>query len=164
MKRFFILGLLGGLFFTNTQAQQLAKVEVFHGAECPHCHELLSCFPQFESLFPHAEIELYEVWHNEDNRQLWQERLASFQQIPQAVPTLIFNNKSVQVGFSPTEFLSAATQSFGDPQWAEPTAEEPKNWWQRFLGWFQKKEKICFSPEMHGTGIEVQAVSANAQE
>lgn len=44
----------------------------FYGKECPHClkmAEIVSCFKKETGI----EIELYEVWHNEENLKKMQE-------------------------------------------------------------------------------------------
>ncbi len=124
------------LFVTPAFAQWAPVLEFFHGAECPHCHEEKKWFPELEKLYPDLEIRSYEVWHNDENKLLWRQRMAELGQEAQFVPTNIIQN-DVIVGFKPKEIIEALYKNYGPPvtQASDAIAavEEDDRSWEKYL-------------------------------
>lgn len=131
--------LLGGcitgfLFFTNifsTQAQDFPTFELYYGAECPHCHKEMKWLETLKQEHPELEIQTFEVWHNNDNKDLWQKRMNELNHEIQGVPTNIIGNEVI-VGFKQAEIEkalgltpSSASNEKNSPIW-EPYLD--KSW------------------------------------
>jgi len=106
MKKLFILVsaifLMGDVAF----AQQVQVLELFHGAECPHCHKEKAWLPELKEQFPNLEIREYEVWHNDENKVLFTERMKELGETPQGVPTNIIGDQVI-VGFQQDKIIAA---------------------------------------------------------
>lgn len=119
--------LLGGFFgVINTQeveAQKIPTLELFYGAECPHCHTEKSWLPKLVELYPNINIQEYEVWHSPENSALMQKRLKEIDATSTGVPTNIIGT-DVVVGFSEARILSLMEKYYGAP--VSATEESPE--------------------------------------
>lgn len=75
MKKYFFLFLILGFLITPffPSAQGLPSVILFHGEECPHCQDEREFLEQLKQEMPELEIVEYEVWHNEENRKIFED-------------------------------------------------------------------------------------------
>jgi len=83
----------------NTE-DYIVKLYIFYGRGCPHCSELLNFIGDIEDKYPSLEIKEFEIYFNDDNRELFSEMSESFNTTIQGVPT-VFVDDEVIVGFSP---------------------------------------------------------------
>jgi hypothetical protein len=72
-------------------------IRYFYGAECPHCARQGAEMDVWEQQYD-VEIHRYEVWHDADNRALFQQLAAAYGEEAQGVPTT-FIGERVWVGF-----------------------------------------------------------------
>lgn len=131
------IGLLSLLLIqTNVQAQQRTVLDFYYGAECPHCHKEMKWFPELKKMYPHLEIQKYEVWHDTANQKKWAEHLAQFDMEPQGVPTNIIGEEVI-VGFNAQGILAALEKTYGPPQSQAPPNTTPteNNGWKKYLQW-----------------------------
>jgi len=98
----------------KTQAQQIPIIELYYGAECPHCHDEIKWFPTLKKLYPDLKIQEFEVWHNPENQQHWVQRMTDIGMKPTGVPTNIIGDEAV-VGFNPAEIISVLKRHYGPP-------------------------------------------------
>jgi cytochrome c biogenesis protein CcdA/glutaredoxin len=77
------------------------EVVVFYGEGCPYCARELAFLAELEAREPLLDVVAYEVWNDEQNRELFRTTAASHDIEPQAVPTT-FLGDSVWVGFDST--------------------------------------------------------------
>ncbi|MEM3483717.1 MAG: hypothetical protein QXW00_03170 [Candidatus Woesearchaeota archaeon] len=88
-----------------TRAQNLSNQEgkivlyLFWGDGCPHCAEEKPFLMQLQQKYPQLEIRMFEVWHNESNRELFYEMASQHGIRAEGVPTTFLGNKS-WVGYS----------------------------------------------------------------
>lgn len=99
----------------ETSAQQIPKMEFYHGAECPHCHEEKKFFPTLKQMYPDLQIETFEIWHNPENKLKAEKRMAELGQKLEGVPTNIIANEVV-VGFQKEKILELLQKHYGAPQ------------------------------------------------
>ena len=74
---------------------------IFYGDGCPYCERELAFLDDLQVREPLLEVTAYEVWNDEQNRELFVATAASHGTEPQAVPTT-FLGDSVWVGFDST--------------------------------------------------------------
>lgn len=99
----------------SLKAQQVPILEMFHGAECPHCHEQRAWLPKLEAMYPGLDVQMHEVWHDQENAALMKKRLAEIGATSSSVPTSIIQDEVV-VGFSPTNILRLMQKHYGEPE------------------------------------------------
>ena len=80
-------------------SQEKTDLVFFYGKGCPHCEQLESFLNQIKDKYTGLNIISYEVYFNEENRQLFGEMTRVYNTEIQGVPTLFINDK-VLVGFS----------------------------------------------------------------
>lgn len=108
--------------FGTSFAQEKTTMELFHGAECPHCHQEMKFLPVVEKMYPDLEIKKYEVWHDEANKAFADKRLAEFGTRLEGVPTNIIG-EDVIVGFQPDKMLESLEKTYGKPAISKKEAE-----------------------------------------
>ncbi len=120
-KNFFVLVgialLWGGIMITLNQveAQKIPVLELFHGAECPHCHEERAFLPIIQKMYPDLAIREYEIWHDVKNRNFAEKRLSELGEKLEGVPTNIIENQVI-VGFQKEKLLNVLQKTYGPPQ------------------------------------------------
>src|SRR3989344_8007354 len=80
-------------------SQEKTDLVFFYGKGCPHCEQLESFLDQIKDKYPRLSIISYEVYFNDENRQLFGEMAKLYNTEIQGVPTLFINDKVI-VGFS----------------------------------------------------------------
>ncbi|MBT3690656.1 hypothetical protein HOG16_00230 [Candidatus Woesearchaeota archaeon] len=71
----------------------------FYGQGCPHCAEASSFLQDMQSEYPSLEVQEYEIYFNQENRELFKNIANSYGSEIQGVPTTFINDKSF-IGFS----------------------------------------------------------------
>jgi len=125
MNKYFrgiLVGLVLVFSFSMTNAQQKPVIELFHGAECPHCHDEIKFLPVLEKMYPDLEIKKYEVWHDEANKALADKKLAEFGTRLEGVPTNIIGEEVI-VGFQPEKMIQVLEKTYGKPALSRAEAE-----------------------------------------
>ena len=117
-----LVALVMSFSFSMVSAQQAAVLELFHGAECPHCHKEIAFLPVVEAMYPQLEVRMYEVWHDEANKAFADKRLAEFGTRLEGVPTNIIG-EDIIVGFQPEKMLESLEKAYGKPAISREEAE-----------------------------------------
>lgn len=78
---------------------QSVKIYSFFGEGCPHCSKLKTFLDEMESKYPSLEVNEYEVYFNNDNREVFQEISSAYGNQIEGVPTVFIDDKYI-VGFS----------------------------------------------------------------
>jgi hypothetical protein len=126
MNKFF-RGILATLMitfsFTMVSAQKAAVLELFYGAECPHCHTEIKFLPIIKKMYPDLEVRMYEVWHDEVNKALADKRLIDLGTKLEGVPTNIIGEEVI-VGFQPEKMIQVLEKTYGKPAISREEAEK----------------------------------------
>ena len=80
-------------------AQSSPDILLFYGEGCPHCGKASLFLDEIQEKYPSLEVKKYEIYFNEENRQLFQEVANNYETEIQGVPTIFINDKAL-VGFS----------------------------------------------------------------
>lgn len=72
---------------------------LFYGDGCPYCELEIEWLPGLMDRFPELEVEIYEVWYDQANKELFVATAARVGFEPRAVPTTVFGDRH-WVGFS----------------------------------------------------------------
>jgi len=80
-------------------AQEKVEMYFFYGQGCPHCAAAEPFIEELEQKYPELEVHRYEVYFNEENRQLFQKIAIAYGEEIKGVPTF-FIDKKVIVGYS----------------------------------------------------------------
>ncbi len=72
---------------------------LFYGEECPHCHALLEFLEPYTKRHENVNLYKYEVWHNEENAQIYQEIHELLNNKSNSIPFLVVGN-TVITGYS----------------------------------------------------------------
>ena len=94
------------LFMGNVYAQEIPVLDLFYGAECPHCHKEIEWLKEVQLSHTELKVNQYEVWHNNENHLLMQKRLLELGENPIGVPLNIIG-ETVIIGFQRQEILNA---------------------------------------------------------
>lgn len=104
-KRLFVLTLallsMGMLFVSPpVLASDFETTTIlFWGEGCPHCNEEKAFLEEMEAKYPAFHADLYEVWYNSTNRELFEEFAECYRGSTQGVPVLIIDEQYVS-GYS----------------------------------------------------------------
>lgn len=75
---------------------------LFHGAECPHCEEERQWLKEIEKEYSnYLNINLYEVWHNDNNKKIMEDVKKELNITSTGVPLTVIGYKYF-IGFSET--------------------------------------------------------------
>ncbi|MBA3064855.1 hypothetical protein FP803_05450 [Candidatus Woesearchaeota archaeon] len=105
MKKLLLLILLLFLIvpFISHAAEQEGNNEVvlfmFYGQGCPHCGKMELFLNDLEDKYPTLKVERYEVYNNQDNRELFENIASAYDAEIVGVPAVFIDNKVV-FGFS----------------------------------------------------------------
>ena len=99
-----LLIVAGGLIFSQSATGNVIEGEdvylvYFYGQGCPHCGSLQSFVNKVQENYPSLKVESYEIYFDNENRQLFEDLSEAFGTEIQGVPTTFINGK-VFVGFS----------------------------------------------------------------
>ena len=72
---------------------------MFYGQGCPHCGKMELFLKGLEEKYPTLKVERYEVYNNQENRELFQKIAEAFNTEIKGVPTVFIDGKVI-VGFS----------------------------------------------------------------
>lgn len=120
--------------FGAAQAQQMPVLDLFYGAECPHCHDEMEWLEQVTKFHPELRLNKYEVWHDTNNRALMHARLQEIGQKASGVPVNIIGN-SVVIGFQREEILRTIKDTYGLDCSMECTEEDSASLLEGAPGW-----------------------------
>jgi len=105
MKKLLLIVLLLFLIgpFISHAAEQGKDNEVvlfmFYGQGCPHCGKMELFLNDLEEKYPALRVEKYEVYNNQDNRELFEDMASAYDTEIVGVPAVFIDNKVV-FGFS----------------------------------------------------------------
>jgi len=86
------------LFLCPISAESSVKVVFFYGKGCPHCARMESFLSSVSEKYS-LEIESFEVYFNDTNRQIFEKTASAHNTKVEGVPTVFIGN-SVFVGYS----------------------------------------------------------------
>ncbi|MCL0051150.1 hypothetical protein M1M97_00510 [Thermodesulfovibrionales bacterium] len=86
--------------YTKSPEDQKVKIFFFYGAECPHCITKKHFFERLKQEYPQIEIHSFEVWHNEENAELFVAMSEAYGTEVFGVPTTFIGNFLPVIGFS----------------------------------------------------------------
>ncbi|MFH1392173.1 MAG: glutaredoxin domain-containing protein [bacterium] len=93
MSKKIIFVLLALLVLPLTASAQ--EVYLFMGEGCPHCASMEEFLTELKQEYPQIEIHEYEIWYNEENRQI-AEQMAQERGVEiQGVPTLFIGDEVI---------------------------------------------------------------------
>jgi len=92
-KILFLLILFSSVLFAQT------NMVIFYGQGCPHCAALESWLNEYQPQHPELNITNYEIYHNQQNRELMKKFTSSYNTKIEGVPTVFINDK-IFVGYS----------------------------------------------------------------
>ncbi|MBD3313828.1 hypothetical protein GF345_05280 [Candidatus Woesearchaeota archaeon] len=72
---------------------------IFYGRGCPHCEKELSFLEEMKDRYPDLNVREFEVYFNQQNRELFEDMATSFNSDIQGVPTTFIDDRMF-VGFS----------------------------------------------------------------
>lgn len=99
------------LCFGVAQAQQMPVLELFYGAECPHCHEEMEWLEDVQEKHTELVVHKYEVWHNVENQLLMKKRLQELNTAALGVPINIIGD-AVIMGFKRQAILDQLRDTY----------------------------------------------------
>ncbi len=134
MKKLLLaVALLVGMWSGTTFAQQVPTMDFFYGTKCPHCHDEMKWFPQLEKMYPNLQINKYEVWHDAENKLIFDSYMKKLGQRAGGVPTNIIE-KDLIVGFDPEGILTALEKNYGPPVIEKKDVPKGENQtWKKYL-------------------------------
>ncbi len=94
--------LITPVFVLAQDKESLPKIILFHGEECPHCIAERAFLNDLKKEFPDLEIEEYEVWHNEANQKIYENKAKELGIKEFLVPLTIVGDKYL-FGFDKAE-------------------------------------------------------------
>ncbi len=105
------LGILLSWFTPVALAQDPGSVELvmFYGQGCPHCARLEAFLDEIADDYPTLKVEHYEVYSDQDNREVFFDLAKAYGLEPEGVPT-VFIDDQVIVGFSSTQAQQIESQ------------------------------------------------------
>ncbi len=99
-KIFFLIGILLLISCFSAAAQDnKVEVHVFYGQGCPHCGKLNLFLEELQEEYTSLEVKHFEVYNNQENRELFEDMTEAFGTFIQGVPTTFIDNRVI-VGFS----------------------------------------------------------------
>jgi glutaredoxin len=105
MRKILMIMAAFALFFTwipTVQAAEQLDAVFFHGQGCQHCAKSESLFEKLEAVHPELEVHRYEVYFNDENRDLMFDYGRIFDAEVEGVP-MIFISNQVITGHKPDE-------------------------------------------------------------
>lgn len=116
---FIALMLFAGISFA--QEENTVNVHMFYGKGCAHCGRMHVFLEDMQEKYPLLNVNEYETYFDQENRELFQKMADSFETEIEGVPTLFIDDKVI-VGFSTSlgesienEIKACIEQDCGDP-------------------------------------------------
>ena len=97
---FFVMNNSVGKAIEDYSESSAVPIAIFYGQGCPHCAAEEEFLSDISKQYP-LEIENYEIYFNQENRELFSDLLNEYDKEIEGVPTLFINDKVI-VGFSPS--------------------------------------------------------------
>lgn len=88
----------------NTFAKEKVNIYLFYGKECPHCEQLREKLEYIKDSYP-IKVYMYEIWHNDNNRDLAIKAAEKLNTTLDGVPFFIVNNTAMS-GYSSSSTLN----------------------------------------------------------
>ena len=117
---FIILILFAGISFAQ-EDDNIVNIHMFYGLGCPHCGRVQAFLGDMQEKYPSLNVNEYETYFDQENRELFQRMADSFETEIEGVPTLFINDKVI-VGFSTSmgksienDIKACIKQDCGDP-------------------------------------------------
>lgn len=101
-KVLFALLVLGCLFSVSYAQTNETVIYLFWGKGCPHCAAEKDFLKELEEKYPKLEVEYYEIYHNQGNRELFKKIAGSYGCEAKGVPTTFIGDEYL-VGYSSDE-------------------------------------------------------------
>ncbi len=83
------------IMFTVSVSAKEVDLVYFHGQGCPHCARLESFLEDLQNEYPELNVVDYEVYFNEENRQLFEDMAHAYDVEIQGVPMTFIDNKVI---------------------------------------------------------------------
>lgn len=134
------------LLLGTVQAQKVASLDLFHGRECPHCHQFIDWIPEIQKAYPDIQINQYEVWHDLKNQKKFQDTMSELGLEASGVPTIVVEGEVI-TGFNPERTAQLLQENYGTPAitLGTETKKSPvviktadeAGFWQKIVNWFK---------------------------
>lgn len=100
VKNIFLSFILFFLMITSVSAEDnKVTLYLFYGEECPHCAEEKEFLKELQERYDELNIELYEVWHDENNQSLMNEVKTKLNQENPYIPFTVVGDTTI-TGFN----------------------------------------------------------------
>lgn len=100
---------------TLTYSESKVNIYEFYGEECPHCMNLNAFLNSIEEEYgKYYTLNKFEVWHNDENKEIYKEFASTLGYEAKSVPFVIIGDKVIK-GFSDEkkdEIISAITSQY----------------------------------------------------
>ncbi len=103
----------------NVSAQE---IYFFKGEGCPHCAKMQEFLRGLQQEYPELKINDYEIWYNEENRQLAEQMAQERNIVIEGVPTLFIGDEVI-VGDQQEEVRQAVEKLIAQNQKPEKKAQ-----------------------------------------
>lgn len=168
MKKFLLaVAAIVALMVVNVKAIELPEVTdhekvtiyIFRGHGCSHCYDAIEyLYQNAEKYSDYIDVKLYEVWYNENNRELkTQVELKFNENDPERnpVPYIVIGDSYTVQGFGSKtgdEMITAALKEYQNKKYKDVVAS------------ILKKQKIDVTVETLAQAAEQEGVTANAKQ
>lgn len=104
IKKLILAIILFIVLIPNTFAKEKVNIYLFYGKECPHCEQLKEKLEYIKDSYP-IKVYMYEIWHNDNNRDLAIKAAEKLNTTLSGVPFFIVNNTAMS-GYSSSSTLN----------------------------------------------------------
>lgn len=104
IKKLILAIILFIVLIPNTFAKEKVNIYLFYGKECPHCEQLKEKLEYIKDSYP-IKVYMYEIWHNDNNRDLAIKAAEKLNTTLDGVPFFIVNNTAMS-GYSSSSTLN----------------------------------------------------------
>lgn len=104
IKKLILAIILFIVLIPNSFAKEKVNIYLFYGKECPHCEQLKEKLEYIKDSYP-IKVYMYEIWHNDNNRDLAIKAAEKLNTTLSGVPFFIVNNTAMS-GYSSSSTLN----------------------------------------------------------
>ena len=104
IKKLILAIILFIVLIPNAFAKEKVNIYLFYGKECPHCEQLKEKLEYIKDSYP-IKVYMYEIWHNDNNRDLAIKAAEKLNTTLSGVPFFIVNNTAMS-GYSSSSTLN----------------------------------------------------------
>ena len=104
IKKLILAIILFIVLIPNSFAKEKVNIYLFYGKECPHCEQLKEKLEYIKDSYP-IKVYMYEIWHNDNNRDLAIKAAEKLKTTLSGVPFFIVNNTAMS-GYSSSSTLN----------------------------------------------------------